>query len=190
MENASQAFLDAVRKSMREVRAAVGAATINPELLTSAEKLQFVGLRRREETNAVILAMSKQGATIKNIVRRGDYSRGLVRKILRGQRADVFRVRSSSLEAYLLWLDEQWAAGRRNGAPLWRSLKIGRFRGCPRVVGDWSGRRRWSERMNASALGRAPSVRAIARLPWRFTQPYAVIRHHRGPSHIRANRRL
>jgi hypothetical protein len=30
MENASRAFLDAVRKSMRQVRAAVGAATINP----------------------------------------------------------------------------------------------------------------------------------------------------------------
>ncbi len=40
IENASQAFLDAVRKSMRDIRAAVGAATINPELLTSAEKLQ------------------------------------------------------------------------------------------------------------------------------------------------------
>jgi hypothetical protein len=33
MENASRAFLDAVRKSMRQVRAAVGAATINPSLL-------------------------------------------------------------------------------------------------------------------------------------------------------------
>ena len=36
MENASHAFLDAVRKSMRQVRAAIGAATINPKLLTSA----------------------------------------------------------------------------------------------------------------------------------------------------------
>ena len=111
MENASQAFLNAVRKSMRDIRAAVGAATINPELLTSAEKLQYEGFQRREETNATILAMSKEGATIKQIVRRAGYSRGLVRKILRGQRSDIFRVRSSSLEAYLPWLDEQWAAG-------------------------------------------------------------------------------
>ena len=36
MENASHAFLDAVRKSMRQVRVAVGAATINPALLTAA----------------------------------------------------------------------------------------------------------------------------------------------------------
>ena len=130
MENASQAFLDAVRKSMRDIRAAVGAATINPELLTSAEKLQYEGFQRREETNAIILAMSKEGATIKQIVRRAGYSRGLVRKILRGQRSDIFRVRSSSLEAWLPWLDEQWAAGKRNGAALWRALKSQGFRGC------------------------------------------------------------
>ena len=164
MENASQAFLDAVRKSMRDIRAAVGAATINPELLTSAEKLQYEGFQRREETNAAILAMSKEGATIKQIVRRAGYSRGLVRKVLRGQRSDIFRVRSSSLEPYLPWLDQQWAAGRRNGAELWRSLKSQGFRGCPRVVSEWSGRRRRSERMDASALGRAPSARTVARL--------------------------
>src|ERR1700736_170475 len=41
MENGSHAFLDAVRKSMRQVRAAVGAATINPALLTAAERIQY-----------------------------------------------------------------------------------------------------------------------------------------------------
>jgi transposase len=40
IENASTAFLDAVRRSMRMIRAAIGAATINPDLLTCAEKLQ------------------------------------------------------------------------------------------------------------------------------------------------------
>jgi transposase len=40
MENASRAFLDAVRKSMRRIRAAIGATTINPELLTAAERIQ------------------------------------------------------------------------------------------------------------------------------------------------------
>jgi transposase len=37
MENASAAFLDAVRKSMRAIRSAIGSTTITPELLTSAE---------------------------------------------------------------------------------------------------------------------------------------------------------
>ncbi len=157
MENASQAFLDAARKSMRDIRAAVGAATITPELLTSAEKLQYEGFQRREETNAAILAMSQEGATIKQIVRRAGYSRGLVRKVLRGQRSDIFRVRGSSLEPCLPWLDEQWAAGRRHGSELWRALKAQGFRGCLRVVSEWSGRRHRSEKTDASALGRAPS---------------------------------
>src|SRR5680860_1077950 len=43
MENASSAFLDAVRKSMRSIRAAIGATTIDPNLLTCAEKLQYEG---------------------------------------------------------------------------------------------------------------------------------------------------
>jgi hypothetical protein len=58
MENASAAFLDAVRKSMRPIRAAIGAATVDPALLTAAERLQYEGYLRREETSASILAMA------------------------------------------------------------------------------------------------------------------------------------
>ena len=54
MENASLAFLSAVRKSMRPIRAAIGATTINPELLTCAERLQYEGYLRREETITTI----------------------------------------------------------------------------------------------------------------------------------------
>jgi transposase len=54
MENASSAFLDAVRKSMSSIRSAIGATTVDPELLTCAEKLQYEGYLRREETNAAI----------------------------------------------------------------------------------------------------------------------------------------
>lgn len=54
MENASHAFLNAVRKSMRQVRNAIGIATVNPKLLTAAERLQYEGYLRREEANAVI----------------------------------------------------------------------------------------------------------------------------------------
>src|SRR3984893_13512009 len=59
MENASRAFLDATRKSMRQVRSARGATTSNPKLLSGAERLQYEGYLRREETNATILALSK-----------------------------------------------------------------------------------------------------------------------------------
>ena len=164
MENASRAFLDAVRKSMRQIRTAIGAATINPELLTAAERLQYDGYLRREEENAVILRLAEEHAPIKEIVRRTGYSRGLVRKILRGQRGDIFRIRESSLELYLPWLDEQWMAGQRNGSALWRRLKSQGFRGCLRVVSEWAGRRRRAEKAGAEALARAPSARTIARL--------------------------
>ena len=97
MENASRAFLDAVRKSMRQIRSAIGAATINPKLLTAAERIQYEGYLRREDTNAAILSLAKAGAAVKEIVRRTGHSRGLVRRVLRGQRSDVFRVRESSL---------------------------------------------------------------------------------------------
>ena len=50
MENASSAFLDAVRKSMHQIRAAMGAAAFEPALLTFAETLQYEGYLRREET--------------------------------------------------------------------------------------------------------------------------------------------
>jgi len=164
MENASRAFLDAVGKSMRQIRAVIGAATINPDLLTAAERIQYEGYRRRAEANSVILGLAKEGVTIKEIVRRTGHSRGLVRKVLRGQRSDVFRVRESSLDLYLQWLDEQWAAGQRNATELWRRLKRQGFRGCLRVVSEWATRRRQAEKADYGNVSRAPSARTIARL--------------------------
>ena len=61
MENASLAFLDAVRKSMRQIRAAIGVTMIDPRLLTAAEYIQYEGYLRREETNAAVLALAKRG---------------------------------------------------------------------------------------------------------------------------------
>ena len=164
MENASRAFLDAVRTSMRQIRGVLGATTVDPKLLTAAERIQHQGYLRREETNLAILALAKEGAAIKEIVRRTGHSRGLVRKVLRGQHADVFRVREHSLEIHLPWLEAQWTAGLRNGAELWRRLRQHGFRGSLRVVTEWATRRRKAEKADCSALGRAPSARTIARL--------------------------
>ena len=47
---------------LRQVRAAVGAATINPDLLTAAERLQYEGYLRREDTNVAISALVLTGA--------------------------------------------------------------------------------------------------------------------------------
>ena len=152
MEIASHAFLDAVRKSMRQIRAVVGAAIINPELLTAAERLQYEGYLRRQDANAAIL------------VRDTGHSRGLVRRVLRGQRSDIIQSRESSLEPYLEWLDSQWQAGARNDCELSRRLKCQGFRGCLRVVSEWTARRRRTEKVYAGSLSHVPSVRNIARL--------------------------
>ncbi len=40
MENSGRAFLDAVSRSMRQIRQSVGSNGIDPKLLTHAEKLQ------------------------------------------------------------------------------------------------------------------------------------------------------
>ncbi|PWE52237.1 ISL3 family transposase [Metarhizobium album] len=163
MENASHAFLDAVRKSMRHVRMAVGTATINPKLLTAAERLQYEGYLRREETNSVIRVLVGDGLPIKEIVRRTGHSRRLVRSVVRGQRTDIFRVRQTSLEPHLPWLEAQWDAGSRNGAELWRQLRLTGFCGGLRVVTEWATRRRRAERAE-NGLGHAPAARTIVRL--------------------------
>ena len=79
MENASTAFLDAVRVSMRAVRTILGAASINPALLTAAERLQHDGFLRREDTTQQIMTLKAAGHSIKEIVRRTKRSRQLVR---------------------------------------------------------------------------------------------------------------
>ena len=164
MENASTAFLDAVRRSMRTIRSAVGATIVDPTLLTSAERLQYEGYLRREETKATILALAREGVPIKQIVRRTGHSRKLVRQIVRGERTDVFRVRQSSLEAHLPLLDELWTSGCRNGAELWRRLRARGFRGSLRVVGEWATRQRRTETASDRQLQKVPSARTIARL--------------------------
>lgn len=163
MENASTAFLDAVRKSMKPIRSAIGATVINPKLLTAAERLQFEGYLRREEITAAILALARDGVPIKQIVKRTGHSRKLVRQAIRGERTDVFRTRQSTLEAHLPLLDEQWAAGCHNGTELWRRLKAHGFSGSLRVVSEWRTRRRRAETASDQQLQRVPSARTIAR---------------------------
>mgnify|MGYP002137767833 CR=1 FL=1 len=180
MENASRAFLDAVRRPMQQIRSAVGAATVDVALLIAAERIQYEGYLCREEANAAILRLRADGIPIKAIVRRTGHSRGLVRPVssadissrdraspmvVRGERTDLFRTRESSLEVHLPWLEEQWSAGSRNGAELWRRLRKHGFRGSLRVVTEWATRRRRTERAPTGALGRALlSARTVARL--------------------------
>ena len=165
MENASTAFLEAVRRSMRPIRMALGSTTIDPVLLTHAERLQHEGYLRREEAYSIIRALAKNGTPIKEIVRRTGRSRKLVRDIVRGGGGDVFRCRSSVLEPHLAWLDAEWSAGCRNGAELWRRLQTtAGFRGSLRVVAEWATRRRRAESAGCERLRKPPPTRMLSRL--------------------------
>jgi hypothetical protein len=62
----------------------LGSATIDPALLTHAERLQPQGYLQREEVHGIIRALAKGGTPIKEIVLRTGRSRKLVHDIVRG----------------------------------------------------------------------------------------------------------
>ena len=164
MENASAAFLDAVRRSMRGIRVAIGATTINPELLTCAESLRYQGYLRRRDAHAAIAALVRNGVPLKEIVCRTGHSRNLVRQISRGGGNDVFRTRQSTLDGHLPFLDAQWTDGCHNGTELWRRLIGLGFKGSLRVVSEWATRRRRADKASDQQLQRIPAARTIAKL--------------------------
>ena len=112
MENASHAFLDAVRQSTRQIPAVpigrvrapsgriggavMGEAIINPESPTAAERLQYEGHLRREDANAAILARAEGSQSRRS--RATPAAAGASCVGATGQRSDVFRSRESSLE--------------------------------------------------------------------------------------------
>ncbi len=134
MENSSRAFLDAIGKSMRQIRQAVGSKVVDPKLLTYAEKLQYEGYLRRQETNEAIWELKKKGTSIRQIVRQTGHSRKLVRDVLRGQRLDVFRTKTSIMDSWLPWLNSRWDEGARNASALWREMKAKGFPGQRGIV--------------------------------------------------------
>jgi transposase len=166
MENASAAFLNAVRRSMHAIRKAVGVGVVDPASLSAAERRQHSGWVLRQAENAAILALADQGVAIKEIMRRTDKSRGLVRQVVRGARTDMFRSRMSSLDPFLMQLDAAWAGGCRNGAALWRAMKAVGFTGGLRVVTEWATRKRKEEgtATRDKRPTKAPSARRIARM--------------------------
>ena len=150
-ENASAAFLAAVRSEMPCLRGALApTGPVDPATLTRAERIQWDGAQLREALNRQIIDLAAQGIPIKAMARTTGVSRQTIRKVLRGQRHDTFRSRESSLDAWSLTLEAEWNAGCRIGAELWRRLKASGFAGSLRVVSEWATRRRRDKKLGHS----------------------------------------
>jgi transposase len=87
-----------------------------------------------------------------------------VHNVIKGQRTDIFRVRQSTLDTHLAWLEAQWASDCHKGAELWRRMRARGFHGSMRVVSEWATRRRRAEKASDQQLQKVPSARTIARL--------------------------
>ena len=150
---------------MKPVREALGVGTVDPDLLTSVERRQLQGAKRREAENATVRALAEAGVSLKEIRWRTGLSRGTVRRIVRGEREDVFRSGQSSLAPYERMLAELWDAGCRNGAELHRRISAAGFKGSLRVVTEWATRCRRDLAASAKHVPRkAPSARTVAKM--------------------------
>ena len=162
-ENASAAFLSAVRSELPRLRKALSPETpVDPVTLSKAERIQWEAAMTREAINAQVLALAAQGIPLKAMARTTGLSRQTIRKIVRGQRHDMFRTRQSSLDPWRVRLEAEWTGGCRVGAELWRRLRASGFAGSLRVVGEWATRRRRDDRLGQPA-GPSLSARTIAR---------------------------
>ena len=111
-----------------------------------------------KKTVDAVLQLLEQGTPLKQITRRLSLARQTVRRIARGGGLEVFRSRVSILEPYAETLDALWTGGRRNGAELWRRLRIRGFQGSLRVVVEWATRLRLDEVIGAGRAGKEDPV--------------------------------
>ena len=116
----------------------------------------------REAVNRQVLALAAQGVPLKAMARTTGLSRQTIRKIVRGQRHDLFRARQSSLDPWRVRLEAEWTGGCHVGAELWRRLRASGFAGSLLVVGEWATRRRRDDRIGQPA-GPSLSAQTIAR---------------------------
>ncbi len=89
---------------MNRIRTAIGATTINQELLTCAEKLRYQGYLQRQDSHAVITALVSNGVPLKEIVRRTGHSRNLVAKLA----ATAVRICSAPVKAPWTGICRSW----------------------------------------------------------------------------------
>ena len=178
LENCSAAVLNVVKRHMPVVRRAAKSASEpaetssqrppKPPSMTSAQRRQWAGWRRRAKVYESVMSQHRAGASIKQISRDLALGRNTVRRWLRGEQPDPCRPRVHSLDPWRALLERRWAEGCRNGAQLWREARDAGFAGGLRVVTEWANRQRLADPVAAAMRGHAapppPAVRRVARI--------------------------
>jgi len=77
------------------------------------------------------------------------------------------------LKPHIAKLRNEWDAGCRNGAELWRRLCAVGFRGGLRVVTEWTTRQRRSEKADTNLARKAPPARFLSHLMTAQRRPLA-----------------
>ena len=194
LENCSAAVLEAVKRNMPALRAAVRPASSAPSAasvtvvpaadpavpppMTSAQRLQWQGWQRRVQVHGEVMRLHQQGVPIRHIARDLALSRNTVRRWVRGEQPELHRPRMHSLGPWRAVLERCWAEGCRNGARLWRNLRDLGFKGGMRVVAEWANRQRLAEPERQTGPAPAPatqrSPRPAAYPPRRVAQMLAA----------------
>ena len=183
LENCSAAVLEAVKRNMPTLRAAiqpaaqptssaptVAAVTVAaapdpnvPPPLTSAQRLQWQGWQRRVQVHGEVIRLHQQGVPVRHIAHELALSRNTVRRWVRGEQPELHRPRMHSLDPWRAVLERRWAEGCRNGARLWRDLCDAGFKGGVRVVTEWASRQRLAEPERQHGPANVLAVRSPAR---------------------------
>ncbi len=177
LENCSAAVLEAVKRNMPALQAAAqpissdppaaaaAAVTVplaaNPDApppMTSAQRLQWQGWRRRVQVHGEVMRLHQQGVPIRHIARDLAVSRNTVRRWVRGEQPELHRPRMHSLDPWRAVLERRWTEGCRNGAQLWRDLRNAGFKGGMRVVTEWASRQRLASSEGQPGQAAVPAV--------------------------------
>lgn len=95
---------------------------------------------RRQARYEEVVALYKQGVSVLGIADQLHMSRGTVRNFVYAgafpERATTLRAKSL-LDPYLLYLEQRWEQGCRNGNQLWKELQAQGFVGGYKIVNRW-----------------------------------------------------
>jgi transposase len=113
------------------------AVTDDPSLLTKTSVERQLRRQRRQARYQEVVALYRQGATIRAIASRFGMHRRTVRQYIRADRFPERaqpKARASLLDPFRPYLKQRWEQGCHTASQLWRELREQGFPGCQSLV--------------------------------------------------------